>query len=92
METSSAKRPSSIGNPNSQCQDRTTVKKIIESYKNHPIIASIKENVLPDSLGFDFPPASKEDINKILKSFNANKATGSDGIPLKLKLSANVVD
>ena len=45
---------------------------------------------MPDSLGFDLPPASKEDINMIVKSLNANKATGTDGIPYKL--SANVVD
>ena len=32
-------------------------------------------------------------MNKIVKSVNVNKATGPDGIPLKLnKLSANVVD
>ena len=44
-------------------------------------------------MGFDLPPACKDDINKILKSLNANKARGSDGIPLKfIKLSANVVD
>ena len=53
----------------------------------------MKENVLTDFLSFDLPPASEEDINKIVKSLNANKATGPDGIPLKLiKLSANVVD
>ena len=48
---------------------------------------------MPGSLSFDLPPASKEDMNKIVESVNVNKATGSDGIPLKLnKLSANVVD
>ena len=48
---------------------------------------------MPGSLSFDLPPASKEDINKIVKSLNINKATGPDGIPLKLiKLSANFVD
>ena len=41
VETTSRKRPSSIGNPNFQCQGRATVKKIIESYKNHPIVATI---------------------------------------------------
>ena len=62
-------QPSSISNPNSQCQDRATTKKIIESYKNHPSVATIKENVLPDSLSFDLPPASKEDgiLLKLIK-------------------------
>ena len=64
------------------------LKKITESYKSHPSVATIKENVLPDSLSFDLPPASKEDINMIVKSLNANKAKF-----LKLiKLSANIVD
>ena len=47
----------------------------------------------PDSLNFDLLPASKEDINKIVKWFNANKTTGPDGIPFKLiKLSVSVAD
>ena len=68
-------------------------KKIIESYKSNSSVVIIKENFLPDSWSFDLPPASKEDINKIVKSLNANKSTRPDGIPLKLiKLSAYVVD
>ena len=44
-------------------------------------------------MSFDLPPASKEDINKIDKSLNVNKATGPDEVPLKLfKLSANFAD
>ena len=43
----------------------------------------MKENVLPDSLSFDLPPASTEDINKIVKSLNVNKTTGPARIPLK---------
>ena len=48
---------------------------------------------MPGSLSFDLPPASREDMNKIVKLLNINKATGPDGIPLKLiKLSVNAVD
>ena len=43
----------------------------------------MKENVLPGSLSFDLTPAFKEDINKIVKSLKASKATGPDRIPLK---------
>ena len=92
-ETTSGKQPSAITNPNSECQYKAIVKKITESYKNHPSVVIIKENIFPSSLSFDLPQASKEDINKIVKSLNANKITGPDGIPLKLiKLSANVVE
>ena len=38
VETSSAKRPSSIGNPNSQCQDRTSVKKSLNFTKITPVL------------------------------------------------------
>ena len=39
------------------------------------------------------PPAFKEDVDNIVQSLNANKATKFDGIPLKLiKLSAKIVD
>ena len=43
-------------------------------------------------LSFQVPPVCKEDINKILKSLNTNKATVPDGMPLKfIKLSTNVI-
>ena len=64
VEATFGKSPSSIDNPNFQCQDRATVKQIIESYKIYPSVATIKEKVLPHCLSFDLPPASKEDINK----------------------------
>ena len=57
------------------------------------MLVTIKEKVLPNSLSFDLPSASKEDINKIVKSLTANKATESDGIPHKLiKNSASVLE
>ena len=56
VETTSGTQLSSIGSPNSQSQDSATVKKkIIESYKNHPSVVTIKENVLSGSLSFDLP-------------------------------------
>ena len=59
VETTPGKQSSSMGNPNSQCWDRATVKEIIESYRNHPSVVALKENVLPDSLSFDLRAASK---------------------------------
>ena len=48
---------------------------------------------MPDSLSFDLPPAFKEDVDNIVQSLSANKATKFDWIPLKLiKLSAKIVD
>ena len=52
--------------------------KTIGTYKNHPSIVNIKRNVLPNSLNFDLPPDSQDDINKIVKSLKASKATGPE--------------
>ena len=66
---------------------------MIETYKDHPSDVSIKENIVPHYSTFDLPPASKEDINKIVKLFNVDKATLPDRIPLKLiRPSVKVID
>ena len=62
LETTSGKRPYSIDNPYSPSQDRATVTKIVESYKNHPSVVKIKGNILTCSLSFDLPPACKKEI------------------------------
>ena len=42
---------------------------------------------------FEFPEATTEDINKITRKLNTNKATGPDYIPIKVvKASANIID
>ena len=69
-----------------------TLGEIIENYRNHPSLIKIKE-IVKEKLILDFPVASTEDINKIIKSLNTNKATGPDPIPLKIiKSAANVTD
>ena len=45
------------------------------------------------TLHFGFPTAKVEDINKTIKSLNPRKATGPDGIPVKmLKSARNIID
>ena len=42
---------------------------------------------------FNIPVASVQDVNKIIKSLNPNKATGPERIPPKIvNLSANIID
>ena len=42
---------------------------------------------------YSFPEAKKEEINILIKRLNPKKATGRDGIPLKItKLSADVIE
>ena len=57
-----------------------------------PSVSKIKRNE-NETLNFDFPIEEVEDINKIIKSLNLRKATGPDGIPVKiLKIARNVID
>ena len=84
--------PKNLGNPLNPKLDQKTIREIVENYRNHPSIIKIKEIVTEKPI-FDFPEATTEDINKIIKSLNPNKATGPDRIPLQIiKTAANFVD
>ena len=63
--------------------DEETVNKILKHYENHSSVSKIKRNQ-NETLNFDFPTTEVEDINKIIKSLNPRKATGPDGIPVKI--------
>ena len=91
-DKSSGIAPNSIGNPMDPKQDKNTVEKIIQHYKNHPSIKKIKNNFL-NSKPFDSPEPTVKDINTIIKSLDPNKATGPDGIPIKIiKHALNIID
>ena len=91
-EKSSGIAPNSIGNPMDPKQDKNTVEKIIQHYKNHPSIKKIKNNFL-NSKTFDFPEPTVKDINTIIKSLDPKKATDPDGIPIKIiKHALNIID
>ena len=91
-EKTSGLTPKSIGNPSNSDHDRSTVKEIIENYKNHPSIIKIKE-CSKNLTRFDFPKPTAADISLIIKSLNPKKATGPDGIPIKtIKYASNAID
>ena len=91
VEKSSGKKPLSLGNSSDASQDEMTVKEIISVYGNHPSTRKIK-NLWVTENKFDLPCASSSDINKIIKSFNVNKAKGPEGISAKfVKMSAKVI-
>ena len=70
----------------------TSVDAIISNYKHHPSINQIRKQCSNPKI-YRFPEATKEEINILIKRLNPKKATGPDGIPLKLtKLSADVID
>ena len=92
VEKISGIAPESLGDSSLSENDEETLNKILKHYENHPSVSKIKQNQ-NETLNFDFPTAEVEDINKIIKSLNPRKATGPDGIPVKiLKIARNVTD
>ena len=61
-----------------------TVRKRISEYNKHPSIKDIKANYKEI---FNFPKASTEDINKIIKSLNHREATLTVDFSRKLTLT-----
>ena len=77
VETTCGQPPQALGNPKGQA-----------NYKHHPSINQIRKKC-----SYSFREAKKEEINILIKRLNPKKATGPDGIPLKIiKLSADVID
>ena len=73
VKNSSGIPPSITGNPNTPLEDSNTVKNIIEVYKNHPSIINIRNQTNLNANAFDFPHATAEEINKIIKDINSKK-------------------
>ena len=70
-----------------------TVKSIIKRYKNHSSIININNKVVKSKNRCSIPLATAEQINKVIKRLNPNKAIGPDKIPPKIViLSANIID
>ena len=84
--------PESLGDSSLSENDEETVNKILNHYENHPSVSKVKCNQ-NEALNFDFLTAKVQDINKIINFLNPRKATGPDGIPVKiLKIARNVID
>ena len=93
VETTTGHTPLSIGNPlDPQC-DAATVKEIIVKFASHPCIMKIKDHFEAQNFSFSIPLATKDEVNKIIKSIDISKATGPDKIPPKLvQISADIID
>ena len=72
--------------------DIATVQCSTRKYQTHPSILNIKSKSTVKNT-FDIPPATSEQINKIVKELNAKKAAAPDKIPPKIvRLSANIIN
>ena len=64
------------------------LRSIANQYKDHPSIVNIKQNALnnihKDTLSFSIDEVTPDKVNSIIKSFDVNKAFGTDKIPKKL--------
>ena len=65
--------PSTTGNPNNLLENSSTVKNMIEEFKNHPTIIIIRNQTNLNVNIFDFPRTFLEEINKIIKNINPEK-------------------
>ena len=66
--------------------------KEIDKFKNHLSIVSIKNEFQPTP-ELNVKPATVDQVNKILRSLDAKKATGPDKIPIKVvQMSAYIID
>ena len=93
MKKKSGKAPEIEGNPNNSTLDMSTVKSVIKKYENHSSIININNKVGKSENRYDIPLAAAEQINKIIKKLNPNKATGADKIPPQIIfLSANTAN
>ena len=92
LEKTSGIAPESLRDSSLPEKDEETVNKILKHQENYPVVSKTKCNH-NETLSFDFPTAKVEDINKIIKSLNPRKATGSDSIPIKiLDIARNFTD
>ena len=60
------------------------LEKIIDKYKNHPSITGINKHMTNSELSFTSQPVTKNQISKIIKLLNDNKAVKSTNVPTKL--------
>ena len=82
VENTIGRKPVQLGDPLDPSCDEGTVQKIIEEYKNNPLIIKIKENF--NSLNtFSLKPITKIKVREIIKDLDVGKSIGSDNIPAK---------
>ena len=72
----------SLGDSANPLLDETTVRKIIDTYRDQPSVITIESSVTQNSK-FNLPHANTQDINKIINWLSSDRASGPDGISVK---------
>ena len=85
VKSTAVKHPTNIGTLASSINEKEVVATITDKFKNHPSIISIKNEFRPTA-ELNIKAATVDQINKIIRSLDAKKATGPDKIPANVGL------
>ena len=92
VKSTTGKHPTKLGTLASRISEKEIVATIIDKFKNYPSIISIKNEFRPIA-ELNIKAATVDQINKIIRSLDAKKATGPDKIPVKVvKMSTYIID
>ena len=93
VERSSGFKPSKMSFSAESRINNQFKKSIANRYKDHTSIVNIRKNALNnthmDISSFSTDEVTPDKVNSIIKSLDANKATGTDKMPMKLIILAS---
>ena len=91
VKSTIGKHPTKLETLASRISEKEIVATIIDKFKNHPSIISIKNEFRPTA-ELNIKAATVDQINKII-NLGAKKATGPDKIPVKVvKITSYIID
>ena len=92
VKSTNAKHPTKLGTLSSRISEKEIAAIITDKFKNHPSFINIKNEFRPTA-ELNNKAATVDQINKIIRSLDAKKATGPDKIPVKVaKMSSYIID
>ena len=91
-KSATGKHPTKLGTFTSRISEKEIVTTIIDKFKNHPSIISIKNEFRPTT-ELNIKAVKVDQINEIIRSVDAKQVKGPDKIPVKVvKMSAYITD
>ena len=92
VKSTNAKHPTKLGTLSSRISEKEIVAIITDKFKNHPSFINIKNEFRPTA-ELNNKAATVDQINKIIRSLDAKRATGPDKVPVKVaKMSSYIID
>ena len=92
VKSTNAKHPTKLGTLSSRINEKEIVAIITDKFKNHPSFINIKNEFRPTA-ELNNKAATVDQINKIIRSLDAKKATGPLKVPVKVaKMSSYIID